>query len=1675
MNKLSVFTKIFTLATMLVILTTSKSVIVPGTALADSPNVCPAQSFDTTVNTVITAAPNKADIVFAFDTTGSMRSVLDDAKDEASEIMNEISRLIPDSQFAVVDFRDYPSYSYMGESSDWPYRLRQSITSNRWLIQKAIDATYHGGGKDLPESYSRALYESYGDANLGWRPDARRFVVMFGDNTPRDNNLNQGVPNPPSNPGKVWCNGRCTLDPGRDGRLNTADDLDLQTVLQDMADQDITLLFVYSGRSSDVRYYWNHWASLTAAGGQAVSLNSAGGLTGAIVDLVTSASQKIGRLTLQTEPTRYQSWLSFTDKTNLTIPSRGLNAQFAVRITPPVGTRHGDYNFTIKVVGDGAVYSTQNIQLSIPTACSAASLTLSPKTATSAVNTQQCVVATVKDRYSRLLADVPITFNVTGENRTTGSSRTNTAGEAEFCYTGTAMGNDSLVATVNGLVDTAQITWTGAQADVMIKDNAADDGTEPSPGIHWASRSIWVRHQADGETNGNSESLQLGETVHLYAEVINNGDVVMENVTAEFYWVGNNLAPSWHSWNLIGSTNVGRIEIGEQQIISLPWNVPAFLNGSHHACLQVRLISDQDPITTLSVRGSNNIAQRNVHIIRSCDNPGNISTVDDEMVFNISNPFTDTAKSIDLSINREYFHRTGLVEITFEETLFAKWQAAGGTVEGGHVDGSGKIIMTTTGQGFIRGLPLEAGEQVSATLHLKAAANDYFSVAISEIIDGDYLGGNVYTAGCGPDDTPPQQVDIGFPDDETGVYWASPNIWVRQQADDKLNSEPLLLDKTVYLYSRIRNRGDLEIPKIRADFYWNGGLAGSNLAPAWKDWQFIGSTELLNLEVGAEQLIHVPWHVPALLNGSHHACLQVRLTTEKDADDTNSVKNNNNIAQRNVHILRSCDNPGNIGTVDDTVEWVINNPTDTTQTVELAINREYFHAAGLIEIFLEETYFESWLANGGTVEGGIIDETTKKITINSAGMAFIRGLTLEAEQDVPATMRIKAATDAYFSVAISQIMNGEYVGGNIYTAGCAPGETPNTEEPTPDPTPDPKPEPVILNVKGTSPIFIAGRDDVIIPDLGETHPSFPLRRHGFVRPDFLVETRPTMISVEAGDTMAFKVTGAVDYWNGTGNSYPPDGDGLSGSNLAGLAGVSGFQGPRGPLVAVFLNDENPAGKTTPMPLDFTPAGIGTSFAELTPKLGQVFFIGDGLTGQGSGDRQLFNVPEGATRLFFGVADGFGFGGHPGAYEDNDGAFHVEILTLSAAPDIMVRDNPQDDGSVPSRGPHWISPDIWSRHAPDNGKTAQSLQIGETNYFYINLRNLGGQSIGDVKAILYIANPSVGLSWPGDWQEIGSVDVGTVLAREEKTVMISADVPAHLIAGDHACTLVRLVSDTDPITNDGYVRGDNNIAQRNMHILRECDNPGDLANVDGTYSFWIHNPSETTAQTVDLEISRDRFHAAGTVELFLGDDLFAAWQEAGGTVAGATVDVTTKKIVITANTGHIRGIPLEAATEVEAKLHLTSATNTYFSVGVSELIDGEYVGGSVYEAGCAPNKLTIIKEANVNGNYHFGGDFGNFILANNGMTTFEKSTHGTYAVTEDPTQFPGPYMSLISVSCRDESGWRIDSVDIDYDQFITRIGLLPGQHLTCTFLNEAADYTSTGIPAVQGIFLPIVVR
>jgi uncharacterized repeat protein (TIGR01451 family) len=171
-------------------------------------------------------------------------------------------------------------------------------------------------------------------------------------------------------------------------------------------------------------------------------------------------------------------------------------------------------------------------------------------------------------------------------------------------------------------------------------------------------------------------------------------------------------------------------------------------------------------------------------------------------------------------------------------------------------------------------------------------------------------------------------------------------------------------------------------------------------------------------------------------------------------------------------------------------------------------------------------------------------------------------------------------------------------------------------------------------------------------------------------------TAPTMITLPSGATSVVftSVTGSITMGcastegcivlnNGTGNNAnDPDGVGAAPatSSNTGTSSISGITGPgAGYLVGVFVPVGGPVG-TAPTALDFTSSGLGTSFTSLSPQLDQVFFIGDGLTGNGTGTQQTFNIPTGAGQLWLGISDAGFYNGAPGAYGDNLGFYTVDF-------------------------------------------------------------------------------------------------------------------------------------------------------------------------------------------------------------------------------------------------------------------------------------------------------------------------------------------------------------------------------------------------------------------------------
>ena len=295
------------------------------------------------------------DVIFAFDLMGSRGGIINEAKAKSGVIMTKLGADYPgvDFNYGVMSYMDYPrSYSSCGYSAtygdasygDYAYSLDQSLTSDQTVISSAITALVLGSGWDGPQDYTRIMYESYADPSVGWRTGAKKIVVNFGDYVPHDCNLNEGVP------GKTgtWTTGG---DPGRDEVMGTDDDLDLQTVLANMAANNVILLECHS--TSYHNDYWTYWTGITGGG---VYLTGSSTLVNDVVGAITAgiSTPHVYGLHLVASA-GYESWVSSVPAVyaDLTTPT---TVTFTETICVPTGTAPGTtYTFTVSAMDASSV------------------------------------------------------------------------------------------------------------------------------------------------------------------------------------------------------------------------------------------------------------------------------------------------------------------------------------------------------------------------------------------------------------------------------------------------------------------------------------------------------------------------------------------------------------------------------------------------------------------------------------------------------------------------------------------------------------------------------------------------------------------------------------------------------------------------------------------------------------------------------------------------------------------------------------------------------------------------------------------------------------------------------------------------------------------------------------------------------------------------------------------------------------------------------------------------------------------------------------------------------------------------------------------------------------------------------------------------------------------------
>jgi CSLREA domain-containing protein len=159
-----------------------------------------------------------------------------------------------------------------------------------------------------------------------------------------------------------------------------------------------------------------------------------------------------------------------------------------------------------------------------------ANLTLTPKTDTNTVGEEHCVTATVTDPNGNPAPGITVRFSVSGANSASGSATTDANGQAQFCYTGSVAGTDTISAyadTNNNSVqdpgepsDTAEKIYVAGPPATLTLEPTADVNTVDSEHCVTAT----VKHAFGNPTPGITVRFTVTGSVNTSGAVVTDAN-----------------------------------------------------------------------------------------------------------------------------------------------------------------------------------------------------------------------------------------------------------------------------------------------------------------------------------------------------------------------------------------------------------------------------------------------------------------------------------------------------------------------------------------------------------------------------------------------------------------------------------------------------------------------------------------------------------------------------------------------------------------------------------------------------------------------------------------------------------------------------------------------------------------------------------------------------------------------------------------------------------------------------------------------------------------------------------------------------------------------------------------------------------------------------------------------
>ena len=301
-------------------------------------------------------------------------------------------------------------------------------------------------------------------------------------------------------------------------------------------------------------------------------------------------------------------------------------------------------------------------------------------------------------------------------------------------------------------------------------------------------------------------------------------------------------------------------------------------------------------------------------------------------------------------------------------------------------------------------------------------------------------------------------------------FWDSPDIWVRNNQDGQTeNQNPVYRPSGTpnYIYVKVRNLSCVPSSgNEKLKIYW----AKANTSYAWPDYwngtaendqgiplsSGLPSVDIPVIQPGQEVVVAVPWVVPNPADYSDmeepwHYCIMARVESEDDpmtfpetADSGENIRNNNNIAQKNVTIVNP--SPGNpigatvgVGNAFPVSRDFVFEFQDKTET------GKFLYREAEITIRLDDRLLQTWKNSGGVLNNmKQVSDSTFLITDNNASFGSLK---FEPHQIDLLTLNFNFLTseitdkDQFIYNVVQKDLQGNVVGGETYEIRKNSGRT----------------------------------------------------------------------------------------------------------------------------------------------------------------------------------------------------------------------------------------------------------------------------------------------------------------------------------------------------------------------------------------------------------------------------------------------------------------------------------------------------------------------------------------------------------------------------------------------------------------------------------------------------------